>query len=81
MNRTERRQPVSCTRCGTSRRLYQAAQAGWNFDTRTGQITAIICTACQTAGENTEAAINDATLDYRLDADGLLRGTPKGDLK
>ena len=60
---------IRCTRC--ARRLRNAD--GWNTIFRMGVLTGYLCPSCQTPEENSEAEINDATLDYStmtLDAIG-----------
>ena len=37
-----------------------------------------LCPTCQTPAENAEATINEATLDYEVDAHGVSRARPKG---
>lgn len=74
MNRTARRKAkVTCSRCGERTRSVKAA--GWNVTFRTGRPVGHLCPNCQTAEENAEAEINDATTDYskgKLNAFGQL---------
>lgn len=69
---------IRCGRC--TRRLRGNADA-WNGVFRAGTLVDVICPTCQTADENAEAAINDATLDYGITIqDGKLMhaAAPKG---
>lgn len=69
---------IRCTRC--SRRLRGDA-AAWNGQFEAGRLVAVICPTCQSADENAEAAINDATLTYGARIEGgrlQVRGIPKG---
>lgn len=51
---------IRCTRC--NRRLRNGV--GWNIVFASGVVTGFLCPGCQTPQENTEAEINEATLDY-----------------
>ncbi|RFA15853.1 hypothetical protein B7R22_05450 [Subtercola boreus] len=64
----------TCSRCGRTGR----DRGNWNFEMHQGVPVAIICPACQTAEENAEAEINEATLDYiGTDAFGRAVATSK----
>jgi transcription elongation factor Elf1 len=65
-----------CSRCGHQARSL-AAMADWNVIGERGYIIGLICGDCQTAEENAEAAIHEATLDYTV-INGRLAGRPKG---
>lgn len=62
-----------CGRCG---RRYRG-RGDWNATMREGVIVGLLCPRCQSPEENAEAEINEATLDYRLDAFGRAVGFPK----
>lgn len=62
-----------CDRC--SRRL--RSPEGWNAALVGGVITSLICPGCQTAEENAEAVVNEATLDYGVDEHGRQVGRPR----
>ncbi|MCA9052099.1 MAG: hypothetical protein KDA89_25355 [Planctomycetaceae bacterium] len=64
-----------CMRCG--RRL-RNDKSGWNAVLVDGVVTGIVCPRCQSPEENAEAEINDGTIEYSTDDDGLHRGSPKG---
>lgn len=66
-----------CERCGKRLRNLGAGD-GWNVRAERGVILGLICPGCQTAAENAEALINEATLDYGMDPYGRLVGRPKG---
>lgn len=64
-----------CSRCG--RRLRSVSSAhDWNVILESGRIIGLICPDCQTAEENAEAAVNEATLDYGVRG-GRIIGRPK----
>jgi hypothetical protein len=65
-----------CDRCGRRVRSL-AAMAGWNFVVKSGYLTGLLCPSCQTAEENAEAAIHEATLDFVV-INGRLVARPKG---
>ena len=60
---------MQCDRCRRLIRLNQAE--GWNATFRQGVIVGYLCPNCQTAEENAEAEINEATLDYSQDGGAL----------
>lgn len=65
---------LTCTLCantGTDR-------GDWNGSYRSGRLLSIICPDCQSADQNAEAAINEATLDYSMNAFGQVVVRPKG---
>lgn len=65
---------LKCSRCG---RRYRN-QTDWNATLAAGVITAVTCSPCQTADENAEAVINEATTDYLgVDAFGRVIGASK----
>ncbi|BBY33371.1 hypothetical protein BST33_09985 [Mycolicibacter minnesotensis] len=66
-----------CERCGRRLRNLGAGD-GWNVRAERGVILGLICPGCQTAGENAEALINEATLDYANDQYGRVIARPKG---
>jgi hypothetical protein len=69
---------TSCGRCG---RVYAPESPGadqWNAVLSRGVVTGVICPDCQDPSESTEAAVNEATLDYRVDGLGRVRGRVKG---
>lgn len=66
---------LKCSRCSRSTKAKRAD--GWNFDLRGGVVVEIICPSCQTAEENAEAEINEATLNYSVDAFGRFVGASK----
>ncbi|KXP08791.1 hypothetical protein [Tsukamurella pseudospumae] len=51
-------------RCNGCRRRLHSNIEGWNAQFCNGRIAWILCPACQTPGENAEAEVNEATLDY-----------------
>jgi Zn-finger nucleic acid-binding protein len=58
---------LECSRCngiGTDR-------GDWNGVFRQGFLVAVLCPNCQSVGENAEAAVNEAMLDYGVNAFGL----------
>ncbi|NMN01322.1 hypothetical protein G1C96_1911 [Bifidobacterium sp. DSM 109958] len=62
-----------CSRC--HRRYRDTAKDAdlWNAVFRDGRMTGVLCPDCQTAGEDLEASVNDAMIDYsttRLLPDG-----------
>jgi hypothetical protein len=65
---------IRCDRCG---RRYRG-QDDWNVTASMGRIVGFLCSSCQTPEENAEAAIKEATLDYRIDySSGLIYTFPK----
>lgn len=62
-----------CERCG---KVYRGRGA-WNARYVAGVEKGLICPACQTPDENVEAEINEATLNYGVDAFGRSIGVPK----
>lgn len=52
---------VRCDRC---RRRARGSANAWNVTMDRGVIIGHTCPACQTAEENAEAEINEATLEY-----------------
>lgn len=67
---------MRCTRCNRRHRTV-GTDDGWNVEFRREIFVAKICPACQTPAENAEAAVKEATLDYRVDAFGQLVTFPK----
>lgn len=71
-------------RCGRCRRRPTAEQwtrEAWNVTMADGVIIGFLCPDCQTAEENAEAEINEATLDYEhsgFDEGGRWSVPPKG---
>jgi hypothetical protein len=63
-----------CRRC---LRLMDQGEKNWNAQWTAGVLTGHVCPACQTAEENAEAEINDATLDLYKDEQGRMRGKIK----
>lgn len=60
-----------CDRC--ARRMRSGT--GWNATFKQGIVVGYLCPECQTPEENSEAEINEATVDYRaghVDASGRL---------
>ncbi len=55
---------VTCIRCGTSVNVVTATAEGWNIVFDHGFQIGYLCGADQTAEENAEAVINEATEDY-----------------
>lgn len=66
---------LKCSRCGRRWR----GQEDWNATMKGGVIVGALCPDCQTAAENAEAVINEATLDYKLDEQGRTVAKPKGE--
>ena len=69
---------IRCDRC--NRRLRNPkADCSWNVTIDRGRILGYICPSCQTVEENTEAEINEATLEYcgRIHGVGFI-ARPKG---
>jgi len=64
-----------CSRCGKRCRNFAAAEE-WNATVERSAITEVVCPRCQTALENAEATVNEATLDY-TNIGGLFVGRPK----
>ena len=62
-----------CARCG---RRYRG-HGEWNVSMTQGQATGLLCPACQSPEENAEALINEATVNYGLDAQGRVLGVPR----
>ena len=52
---------IRCDRC---KRRLRGEGAGWNVTVEQGMVVGHTCPGCQTAEENAEAEINEATLDY-----------------
>lgn len=65
---------ITCTRCGSAGH----DRGDWNGNWKKGVLIEIICPACQTIEENTEAVVKEATLDYGRDAFGRPFATMKG---
>lgn len=70
-----RRPRPACERCG---KRVPRHPADWNCTRTSGVIVGYLCPSCQTPEENAEAEINSATTDYSTDANGFLRGNPRG---
>lgn len=68
------RMRLRCTRC--SRSVPRQCE-GWNVTMVSGVVTEVIRPRCQSAEENAEAEINDATLNYFKDGFGLFRSKCK----
>ncbi len=64
-----------CERC-TKR--YRGA-GDWNAILRDGEVVGVLCPACQTPEENSEAVVNQATVVYTRDAKGRTLGRAKGE--
>jgi hypothetical protein len=64
---------IKCGRC--SRRFRGSGE--WNLTMRQGLVVGVLCPGCQTPEENTEAAINEATLEYGTNSDGRLVARPR----
>jgi hypothetical protein len=69
---------LQCSRC--QRRFDPASpDAGeWNATLSRGVVVGGLCPGCQTAHENAEAQVNEATLTYKTDGLGRVRARPKG---
>jgi len=70
-----------CSRCGR-RPGNPADRSGWNTVWRNGVVTGFLCPDCQTPEENTEAVINEATVDYasmHRDNEGRIWVRPRQD--
>ncbi|WP_458681653.1 hypothetical protein [Prescottella equi] len=66
---------IRCDRC---RRRWRG-NGDWNVTVESGNPVGITCPNCQTVEENTEAVINEATIDYLgFGPDGRLFGVTKG---
>ena len=65
---------MKCERCN---RRYRGT-GEWNSNFRSGVLVSLLCPGCQTPAENAEAAINEATLRYGIDALGRHVAFPKG---
>ncbi len=63
----------SCGRCGQQYR----GRDDWNAVLRHGVVVGLVCPICQSAEENAEAVINEATIDYGRDQLGRLTGKAK----
>lgn len=64
---------VTCSRCGFTALLDET----WNGSFSRGVLIEIICGRCQSADENMEAAIREATSNYSIDSFGLARSSVK----
>ncbi len=62
-----------CDRCN---KLYRG-HGDWNAVLRHGDVVGFVCTSCQSADENVEAVINEATIDYSRDLQGRVTGRAK----
>ncbi|BFM23067.1 hypothetical protein [Microbacterium sp. che218] len=67
---------IRCDRC--PKRIRVGRSDGWNIIYKRGVIIGFLCSQCQTPEENAEAEINEATLDYGVDAFGRAVARPKG---
>lgn len=65
---------VRCSECHRRMR----SMAGWNSVFKAGVVVGNLCPDCQTPEQNAEAEINEATLDYGINALGLIVAKPKG---
>lgn len=65
---------IRCSAC--ARRL--RSMEGWNVTLKAGVIVGYTCPDCQTAEQNAEAEINQATTDYGTDRFGRITGKPMG---
>lgn len=68
-------EPV-CVRCRVA--FQDKPSDDWNVELRGGRPQWYLCPDCQTVGENTEALVNESTLEYRRDAFGRIVARPKG---
>ncbi|MCF3177299.1 hypothetical protein IPZ61_28785 [Streptomyces sioyaensis] len=69
---------IVCDRC---KRPLHGEGGGWNVVLDKGYASGHLCPDCQTAEENAEAEVHQATLDYsagRVDEDGRVRWPVKG---
>lgn len=67
---------IRCSRCSARMRNHPER---WNCTLRRGVVVGFLCPRCQTAEENAEAEVNEATLDYLpRELDGRYRQRPKG---
>lgn len=65
---------IKCDRC---KRKYRN-RGDWNVVVEQGHIVGYLCPKCQTVEENTEAVINESTINYGIDPfTGQLVGTLK----
>ncbi|MGW1790930.1 hypothetical protein ACWCO0_32605 [Streptomyces tubercidicus] len=70
---------IVCDRC--KRSVLQDDSDGWNVVLDKGYAVGFLCPDCQTAEENAEAEVHEATLDYgagQMDEDGRVRWPQKG---
>ncbi|MFJ3955395.1 hypothetical protein ACIPXV_36070 [Streptomyces libani] len=69
---------IVCDRC---KRPLRGEEDGWNVVLDKGYAIGHLCPDCQTAEENAEAEVHEATLDYsagHVDEDGRVRWSAKG---
>ncbi|GAA5610572.1 hypothetical protein CP981_15735 [Streptomyces platensis] len=69
---------IVCDRC---RRTLRGADDGWNVVMDSGYAVGYLCPDCQTAEENAEAEVHQATLDYnagQVDEHGRVRWPKRG---
>lgn len=67
--------PTNCQRC--NRRYNPKRPGDWNAVFKAGRVVALLCPKCQTADEDLEARINEATTVYGTAGDGRVYGNPK----
>ncbi|MGN7968164.1 hypothetical protein [Microbacterium sp. 22296] len=67
-------------RCSSCGRTTPYSEPGtWAATRVMGIIVAIACDECQTPEQHLEAEVRAATVDYSIDAAGLIHETPKGE--
>lgn len=79
--RSPKREYLVCSRCAreveVTDETFEDHARVWNVVLSRGVVTGNICPSCQSAEENAEAEINEATTAYRTDAFGRVVGSPK----
>lgn len=65
---------LTCSRCQRTGR----DRGNWNGQFRAGRLVALICPRCQSADENAEAEINEATSEYAVNPLGIAVQRPRG---
>jgi len=70
--------PTNCHRCNRRFSPKKKNASRWNATFKAGLPVAVTCPTCQTAAEDLEAKVNEATTAYGATVDGRFYGRPRG---